>query len=98
MLLVQNVTSINTTNSNNRCALTHKNLRCLRPELHGCRCLYSARIREGSFSETGLPVLIILGNPVSDKRASRKLTRSVGQLDYVSHPYVVLCKEALVDL
>src|SRR5919112_968306 len=29
--------------------------------------------REAFFSETRLPITVILGNPVSDKRASRKL-------------------------
>src|SRR5215218_3515087 len=36
-------------------------------------CPYSPGFRQTGFSETGLPILIILGNPVSDKRGSWKL-------------------------
>jgi hypothetical protein len=34
----------------------------MRVVLEGYRCLYSPRIREGFFSETGLPTNTILGN------------------------------------
>src|SRR5215207_8692287 len=34
----------------------------MRVVLEGYRCLYSPRIREGFFSETGLPVYGLLGN------------------------------------
>src|SRR5215217_2853305 len=38
-------------------------------QLGGSRCLYSPRIREEPFSETGLPANHILGNPEGIKRA-----------------------------
>src|SRR5215208_4059824 len=34
-----------------------------RQEHYLTACLYSPRIREGSFSETGLPLNVVLGNP-----------------------------------
>ena len=40
----------------------------MRVVLEGYRCLYSPRIQEGFFSETGLPTNTILGNS-EDKRA-----------------------------
>ena len=41
----------------------------MRLVLEGYRWLYSPRIREGAFSETGLPAYLILGNSEGISRA-----------------------------
>ena len=53
----------------------------LRLELEDYRCLYSPRIREGMFPETGLPVLPFLGNPPRGLPLPRGgYSRSVGKV------------------
>src|SRR5215213_4150972 len=50
-------------------------LRSLRQErAKGCRCLYSPSFREGSFSETQLPLNTILGNRACSVRGSFNTT------------------------
>src|SRR5215217_692097 len=76
----------------------------------GCGlCLYSPRIREGAFSETGLPLNPNAGNGVSEKSSSRKQSISlfaavrvvgegpgVGGLD-MKDPDPLLCLEVQVS-
>ena len=76
----------------------------------GCGlCLYSPRIREGAFSETGLPLNPNAGNRESEKSSSRKLSISlfaavrvvgegpgVGGLD-MKDPDPLLCLEVQVS-